>query len=158
MNKKGEGYVTTCVIILAICMLLSVFISFVTVVCVVKITKRNVRTVLENYVMTTSIEIYDSVKQGEDDVAALDTETFTRSLCSYCDLEYSPSCLYAYDDRENLKYRVSYPKLTFTEENRLKVKADCYMYIPVKLCGANIFNVSVPISVKAKFDPKYIPG
>ena len=57
-NKKGEGYVSTCVMIVVICMLLSVFVTFAVAVNTVKTVECNSRVVLDSFVMQNSIEIY----------------------------------------------------------------------------------------------------
>ena len=49
-NKKGEGYVSTCVMIVVICMLLSVFVTFAVAVNTVKTVERNSRVVLDSFV------------------------------------------------------------------------------------------------------------
>ena len=54
-NKRGEGYVQVCVLIIVICMILSVFVTFASAVNVVRLTERNSKTVLESYLMKNSI-------------------------------------------------------------------------------------------------------
>ena len=70
-NKRGEGYVQVCVLIIVICMILSVFVTFASAVNVVRLTERNSKTVLESYLMKNSIEIYDSIKQGNNDADSM---------------------------------------------------------------------------------------
>lgn len=60
-SKRAEGYVSTCVMIVIICMLLSVFVTFAVAVNTVKTVKRNSRVVLDSFVMQNSIEIYNSI-------------------------------------------------------------------------------------------------
>ena len=71
-NKKGEGYVSTCVMIVVVCMLLSVFVTFAVAVNTVKTVERNSRVVLDSFVMQNSIEIYDSIKQGNNETNEID--------------------------------------------------------------------------------------
>jgi multisubunit Na+/H+ antiporter MnhG subunit len=57
-NKRGDGYITTCVMVVIICMLIAVFVTFTTAVSVVRMTERNSKIVLDSYVMKNSILIY----------------------------------------------------------------------------------------------------
>ena len=50
-NKRGEGYIWICVLVLVICMLLSIFITFASAVNVVRVVEKNSKTVLENFLM-----------------------------------------------------------------------------------------------------------
>ena len=63
-NKRGEGYIFPCLMIIVVCMILSVLIFFATSVSLVRITEKNSRIVLDSYVMQNSIQIYHSIKQG----------------------------------------------------------------------------------------------
>lgn len=54
-SKRAEGYVSTCVMIVIICMLLSVFVTFAVAVNTVKTVKRNSRVVLDSFVMQNAI-------------------------------------------------------------------------------------------------------
>ena len=71
MNRKGEGYIDVCVLIIILCMILSVLTEAVAAVNVVKMTERNARVVLDNFVMVNAIEIFDSIKNGNDDTESL---------------------------------------------------------------------------------------
>lgn len=61
-NKRAEGYILPCVMIVIVCMLLSVFVVFFNSVNVVRMTERNSKTVLESYLMKNSILIYNSIR------------------------------------------------------------------------------------------------
>lgn len=62
INKRGDGYISTCVMIVIVCMLLSVFVTFAVSVNTVKTVERNSCVVLDSFVMKNSITIYDSIK------------------------------------------------------------------------------------------------
>ena len=46
-NKRGDGYIQVCVLIIIICMILSVFVTFAGTVNIVTLMKSNTKTVLE---------------------------------------------------------------------------------------------------------------
>ena len=74
INKRGEGYIQTCVMIIILCMLLSVFITFAAAVNLIRIVRNNSLTVLDSFVIQNSIEIYDSLKNGTDLTESIDTD------------------------------------------------------------------------------------
>ena len=63
-NKKAEGYISVCIITVAVCMLLSLALSFISAVTAVNASKRQVRAALDGFVTGQSIEIYNGVKIG----------------------------------------------------------------------------------------------
>lgn len=93
-NKKGEGYVSTCVMIVVICMLLSVFVTFAVAVNTVKTVERNSRVVLDSFVMQNSIEIYDSIKQGNNETNEIDADEYREALSDryYCPISLAIIC------------------------------------------------------------------
>ena len=128
-NKKGEGYVSTCVMIVVICMLLSVFVTFAVAVNTVKTVERNSRVVLDSFVMQNSIEIYDSIKKGNNETNEIDADEYREALSDFCTLVKSGSRYYNYDS-----YRV---------------------YIPIRFAGVWVTTAVVPITVESKFNERF---
>lgn len=154
-NKRGEGYITTCVMVVIICMLVAVFVTFTTAVSVVRITERNSKIVLDSYVMKNSILIYDSIKNGNDYTVELDEDVYIDDLCDFCTFEKSGSFLYAYSSEGNLKYRISKPMVSFSTEGTLKVYARYTVYVPIDFAGVVISTAEIPITVESKFNEKF---
>ena len=103
-SKRAEGYVSTCVMIVIICMLLSVFVTFAVAVNTVKTVKRNSRVVLDSFVMQNSIEIYNSIKQGNNKTDGIDAAEYREALTEFCTLEKRGYCYYNYDSDGNPNY------------------------------------------------------
>ena len=57
-KKRGEGYISVCVLLIIVCMIISVFITFASAVNIVRQTERNSRVVLDNLVMRGAIDTY----------------------------------------------------------------------------------------------------
>ena len=93
-NKRGDGYIGTCVMILILCMILSIFIEFVATVNVIRISERNARIVLDSFVMENSIEIYDSIKTGTDFTEVVDVEQYISKYSEYNSLDFNGNMLY----------------------------------------------------------------
>lgn len=154
-NKRGDGYVFPCVMVVVLCMLTAVFIFFVTTASMVRVTKENSQTVLDSYIMKNSIEIYDSIKQGNDYTEAIDRDVYIDSLCSFCTLEKVGSYLYHYDGNGKLQYRITKPTITFRQENTLKIRLQYRIYIPIWFEGKIFRYAIVPVTVDSSFSEKF---
>ncbi len=154
-SKKGEGYVSVCVLVIAICMLLSVFITFASAVNVVRMTEQNSRVVLDDLVMRGAINVYDSIKKGNDENAVIDSGGYTEKLCSFCTLAKKGNLLYAYDDNRNEMFRLSVPSVGYTTDRKLKIYASYTVYVPLYFCGVKVGTATVPITVESKYTEKF---
>ena len=65
-NKRGEGYIIPCVLVIILCVVLSVLVMFANAIHTAKLVKRNSITVLDSYVTANAVEIFNSIKQGND--------------------------------------------------------------------------------------------
>ena len=154
-KKNGTGCIDICVMIIVLCSILSVLITYVSAVNVIQINKRNARIVLDSFVMENSIEIYDSIKNGNDITDAVDTEKYINSLCSYNSLDFRGNMLYCVDENGNQKYRMTAPYLILTEGNRLKLAAKYEITVPLYFAGIRIHEAKVPITVESKLKDKF---
>ena len=154
-NKRGEGYVFVCVIIMIICMVVSVFITLANSINVIKMTERNSRVVLDNLVMRGAIDVYDSIKNGNDNEATLEEEYYIDELCSFCTFERKGNFLYANDENGQEMFRLSIPKLRYIEENQLKICVSYDVSIPLYFCGIRVSTTTVPVTVESKYIEKF---
>ncbi len=154
-NKRGDGYIGTCVMILILCMILSIFIEFVATVNVIRISERNARIVLDSFVMENSIEIYDSIKTGTDFTEVVDVEKYVSKYCEYNSLDFNGNILYCCDDEGEELYWQTIPTVQLIEENRLKIFAEYTITVPLYFAGHQVTEVTVPITVTSKFNPKF---
>lgn len=154
-NKRGDGYITTCVMVVIVCMLIAVFVTFTTAVSVVRMTEKNSRIVLDSFVMKNSILIYDSIKNGNDYTVELNENVYIEDLCDFCTFEKSGSFLYAYSSDRKLKYKISKPTVSFSTEGTLKVYASYTVYVPIAFGGVVIDTAEIPITVESKFNEKF---
>ena len=155
INKRGDGYISTCVMIVVICMLLSVFVTFAVSVNTVKTVQRNSRVVLDSFVMKNSIVIYDSVKNGNNSTAELDEDMYTEDLCDFCTFEKNGEYLYAYTGDGKLKYKLSKPIISFATEGKLKINASYTVYYPIDFAGVEIDTAEIPVTVESKYNEKF---
>ena len=151
MNKKGEGYISICVMVLVICMLLSATMVFAGAVNTVSLAERNAKTVLDSYIMKNSIVIYNSIKNGSSYTESLDADEYTADLCSFSSLTRDGDWYKA----ENGSYYITQPIVGFTTDNRLKLYASFTVYVPIEFNGMVIQTAEVPITVTANLDEKF---
>ena len=154
-NKKGEGYVSACVMIIVICMLMSVFVTFAVAVNTVKTVKRNSRVVLDSFVMQNSIEIYDSIKQGNNKTNEIDAGEYVDALSDFCTLERQGFCYYNYDSDGEINYYITTPYVGFTTDKKLQIFTSYTVYIPIRFAGIRISTAKIPITVKAEYNEKF---
>jgi len=154
-NKRGEGYVQVCVLIIVICMILSVFVTFASAVNVVRLTERNSKTVLESYLMKNSIEIYDSIKQGNNDADSLNANVYITDLADFCTFAKVGNYYYHRDENGRIEYYISKPTVGFTETGKLKLYVSYNLYIPIYFDNVRIKTAKIPITVKIDLNEKF---
>ena len=154
-NKRGEGYVQVCVLIIVICMILSVFVTFASAVNVVRLTERNSKTVLESYLMKNSIEIYDSIKQGNNDADSLNANVYISDLADFCTFVKIGNYYYHKDENGRTEYYISKPTVGFTETGKLKLYVSYNLYIPIYFDNVRIKTAKIPITVKIDLNEKF---
>lgn len=148
-NRKAEGYISVCIITVAVCMLLSLALSFVSAVTAVKASKRQVRAALDGFVTAQSIEIYNGVKSYSELVSSLDSEGFTQALCDYAGLQNNGDTL------TGAGYEIKNMTFQFRETDRLNYIVNYTLKTPVSLGNINITYAEVPIKVTGVFYYKF---
>ena len=154
-NKRGEGYVPVCVLLIIVCMILSVFVTFASAVNVVKMTERNSRVVLDNLVMRGAIDTYQSIKKGNDENALIDSQEYIDELCEFCTFEKAAHFLYHKDANGKAEFRITYPQVGYSVTKKLKIYASYTVYIPVYFCGIQVSTAEIPITVESKYTEKF---
>lgn len=154
-NERGDGYIQACVMILILCMLIAVCLTFVTTVNTIRVVERNTRIVLDSFVMENSIIIYDSIKNGHDFTEAVDVSQFRIKLADYNDLTKSEAYYYHYAPDGSLDYRITTPVLSMTQTNSLKIAANYTITIPIYFAGVKVTQVSIPVTVESKWTDKF---
>lgn len=154
-NKRGDGYVFPCVMTIVLCMILSVLIFFASTASWIRITKENTETVMDSYIMKHSIEIYNSIKQGNDYTETLDANVYIDDLCKYCTLVNKGNYLYAYDSKGKVQYQMTKPYFTFQEENTLKIRVNYTLYVPIWFNGRAVSVARIPVTIDSALSEKF---
>ena len=144
LNRKGEGYVMTSVLIIIFCMIISSLVMLVNAINTVKLIKRNTVTVLNSYLTTNAVYIYDSIKQGNDSIDVLDETAYINSLRKFATLKkVSGNRLASKDSMGKTQYEITSPHMSFVT------------YVPIYFGGIKVSTAEVPVTVKAELSEKY---
>ncbi len=154
-NKRGEGTVFPCIMIIVLCMIVSVLIYFACTVSAIRITKENAKNVFESYIAENATEIYDSIKQGHDKTAVLDNGEYLDKLCRYCTFVKNGNTLYSYDEEGNTKYYLNVPTITFVRDDTLKIKVNYTLYYPIVFNGTQLTTAVVPVEIRSSYMEKF---
>lgn len=153
--RKGEAQIRTCVLTVILCMLLSVFLTFAYSVNLIRQVERNSRVVLDRYVMTDAIRIYDAIKQGRNTDEELNGERYRTALAEFCTFAKNGNFYYSMDDDGKVRYYISPPTLGYTEQNTLKLVTTYTVYVPVFFAGMQVGTAEVPLTVTSKLNDKF---
>ena len=156
LGKKGEGYVLTAVLIIVFCMILSSLVTLVNAYNTVKLIKRNTVTVLNGYIMTNAVDIYDSIKQGNDSINGLDGDEYVNRLRKFASLKLAAgNKLAKKDGTGKILFEITRPQIGFITDKRLKVQVSYTVYLPIYFGGMKIGTAEVPVKVNAALTEKY---
>ena len=154
-SKKAEGYITPCVLIIVFVAIFSIIFTYSASVSKVKLMRENTKVVLDSFVTQNSTEIYNSIKQGNDYTESVNAVEFTDALCDFCTLDETASRLYSYDSEGNLKYSMTYPEMSFRQENELEIVIHYTISVPIYFAGQKIDTANVPIEIVSVLSEKF---
>ena len=146
-NRRGGSYITVCVVVLVISMILSAVLFYADTMTVIETNRENTRRVLDSYVMKNSVDIYNSIKQGHDFTEDIENIFYVSSVSEELSLDLSAGYLYSVGGDGETVYRMTKPEVSFTVDRTLKLKADYDILIPVRFAGRTIYWMTVPVEV-----------
>lgn len=153
-NKKGETYVTVCVLILVIVTAFSVIFTYSSMISKVRTMKTNTEVVFDSFVAKNSIIIFNNIKQGSNATRGVDTDKFNESLIQFCTLYKHDGMLYSIDADGKEKFRISVPYVGFINKEKLELYASFDMYMPMHFAGRTITTVKIPVRVTSELVSK----
>ena len=153
-NKRGSSYFQPVVVILILAMILSVVLFYATTKSTIETTRDNTKRVLDSYVMKNSIEIYNSIKQGNDFTEAIENSFYIYSVSEELSLDYGTGYLYTVDANGDIVYRMTNPDVTYKVDNTLQLKASYDLQMPVWFAGQIIYWFTVPVTVSSSLTLK----
>ena len=155
LNKRGDSYVFTCVIVLVIAMVFSLVLFYANTMSIIKATKANTERVLDSFIMKNSVDIYQSIKQGHDITEWFDEKYYLSQISSELSLDLSGGLLYSYGTDGSVIYKMTTPKVSFNQNERLKLSAEYSLILPVYFAGNRFTDLVIPLKVTSNLTLKY---
>ena len=153
-NKRGSSYITPVVVILILATILSVVLFYAITKSTIETTRDNTKRVLDSYVMKNSIDIYNSIKQGNDFTEDIENSFYISSISEELSLDYGTGYLYTVDGDGEIVYRMTNPTVTYKVDNTLKLQASYELQMPVWFAGQIIYWFTVPVTVTSSLTLK----
>lgn len=148
------NYVKTAVFVLISAMVLSLVLTYASIMTIVQTSKDNTERVLNSFVIENSTLIYSSIKNGSDFTTALNADYFMTTYLSDGTLDYDGTYLYNENSEGGYVYRLTVPQTAFTVANTLNLTCSYNLHIPVEFAGKTFTELIIPIKVKASFNLK----
>ena len=152
-NRRGDGYVMTCVFVLAIFMVASALMTVATSLSILRYTKENVTLTLDSYVMENTVAIFNDIKQGNNDLDVVDEAAYIQRLCQFSNLDQRGEFLYAYEEEGSVKYYLTVPE--FRETDALQLEVRYIQHLPIRFFGEIVTYARVPVTVRSTLENKF---
>lgn len=154
-SKAGMSHVKTCVLVLAVAMIFSAVFLYASVMTIVQASRDQTQRVLDDFILHNSIEIYDSLKNGDDFSERLDGIFYRSKIFAAFSLDISGNSLYSVDEQGGVQYVISNPRVDYEVRNTLKLNARYDLSIPIRFAGVRLFDLKLPIEVKSYYVLKF---
>jgi len=148
------SYIKTASVILALSMIISIILTYASLISIVSSTKLNLERVLNSFVTRNSSYIYDSIRDGTDFTSQLDAEYFVFMFDLDHTLVMENGFLYNLDSDGEYVFKLSTPEITFDTNNTLNLVCRTNMYIPIYFAGEKITDLNIPLRVKTSYTLK----
>ncbi len=153
-NKKGFSYVQTAVVVLCLALVLSVVILYAGIMSIIQNTRENARRALDDYITEQSIQIYDNLKNGNNNMPVIE-EDFTPYFILNSTFDKRGELLYSVDKDGKTVFWTTLPIVEYTAERTLNLTASYDIYVPMGFAGKHVADLKIPVEVKAKYARKY---
>ena len=147
------SYVKTAVYVLITAMVLSLVLTYASLMSVIHSSKDNTERVLRSYVIQNATIIYSSIKNGNMFTPSIDSNYFITEYSTDggtfdCDGTY----FYNKNNQGGYVYRITMPKVAFTQTNTLNLNCTYDLLIPVEFAGRSITELRIPIKIQTTFN------
>jgi len=147
-------HIKTAVIVLITAMILSLVLTYASIMTIVQTTKSNTERVLDSFVTQNSIYIFDSIKKGNDFTSEISAENFINGFSADCTLDNDGSYFYNIDGNGRYIYKLTIPQTTFTVNNTLNLTCTFDLLIPIDFAGKQVTQLKISITVKTSYNLK----
>jgi len=145
-------HIKTAVIVLITAMILSLVLTYASIMTVITNTKSNAERMLDSFVIENSTLIYSSIKNGNDFTEYINSYDFINKFYLDCTLDNDGTFLYNKDDKGKLIYKLSNPDVSYTINNSLNLTCTLNIYFPMEFAGKKFSDLIIPLKVKTTYN------
>jgi hypothetical protein len=148
------SHIKTAVNVMITAMIISLIMTYASVMTIVQTTRSNTERVLNSFVIDNSTAIYDSIKNGNNYLSAINTNYFAYILYQDGTLEFDGTYMYNKNSEGEIVYKLTSPVTTFTINNTLNLTSNLEVLIPLEFAGKHFTEMRIPITVKRSYNLK----
>lgn len=154
-SRSGSAHILTCCVILAICMIWSALLFYLSDVSVVQAQRKNAEHLLDQYIQNNGIWIYTQIKQESGTTDAVMTEKYLSYLQTQLGLtKAADGKYYACDADGDVRYAMYDVQLRYLETDVPKLRLTYTLHYPMQIFG-RIYWVEIPAYACSRFEPKF---
>lgn len=154
LNKKGISYVNTAVWTLIFCIILSLVLTYASLMTLIQTAESNTQRVLDGFVTENSMLIYESLKNGSDFTESLNNSFYVSKVSDELSMDYSGKMLYYTNEQGVIIYQIANPNVAYEWEDTLKLKATYDIILPIQFAGQTVATLRIPQKVVSYYDLK----
>lgn len=147
-------HIKTAVIVLITAMILSLVLTYTSIMTVVRQTKSNAERMLDSFVIQNSTVIFSSIKNGNDFTEYINSYDFINKFYLDSTFDNDGMFLYNKDDKGNLIFKLSNPDVAYTIKNSLNLTCTLNVYFPIEFAGKKLSDLIIPVEVKTSYNLK----
>ena len=150
LNKKGSSYVQTVVVVFCLALVLSVVILYAGIMSIIQNTRENTRRALDDYVTEQSIQIYDNLKNGNNNMPVI-RDDFTQYFTAGYIFDKRGDLLYSVGKDGETVFWTTLPTVNYTADKTLNLTAKYELYVPMNFAGKHVTDLKIPIEVNTRY-------
>jgi len=148
-------YVKAAVLILMICMVFSVVLTYASLMAMVSKTKEDTKRVLDSFIIENAQEIYNSVKNGNHQAAATYSERLRIRLTEELGLSRAGNTLRHRDSNSAILFSYDNSLTAQITGGVLELKTSFDLVFPIEFAGETLSDLRIPLEVKSLYVVKY---
>lgn len=154
LNKRGISYVKTAVWTLIFCMILSLVLSYASLMTLIQTAENNTQRVLDGFVTENSKLIYNSLKNGSDFTESLNESFYISAVSDELSMDKSGKMLYYKNEQGDVIYQIANPNVAYEWKNTLMLRATYDILLPVTFAGQTVATLRIPQKVVSYYNLK----
>ena len=153
-DRRAEGYVRTCVILICVCLFFSAVLFFAEALSVADDLKKEIKLMLDGAVVSEAVSGYLSLTDGSDRYTGEAAVSMKRSFEERFGDSPSSDGFYPVG-RDGSGREISLPAVTLDVGERVRLRASFVLKIPVCLGSLRILTLELPLTVRSRYYAKF---